>query len=175
MPHTNHFTPSQVRTRIRTAIRPFSSRGGISLRVLLPQLWDMQLCTADEVLSSDFMREYEANTNSAIYGVRLISQTLQEQYFRGANRLWHIAIVKGNELTASHVVTLHIGDSVQGPQAVPHFGADWLIDHTMRIRPTCLTDMALDQESALLRDSLRNARRNQSPSPAPSAGEEEEL
>lgn len=175
MPANNrtHFSKSQVRTRLRSAIRPYSQRGGISLRVLSPLNFSPPV-PRDHSTTSDFQEAYASFCAHAMSNVNLISQLTEDSFYLAHNRLWHIAIVKGNELTQATVVTVHIGSDTEAPVVIAGFGEGWL-QRDCVIIPDVLTTRALDMEQALLRTQSRNARRNQSSSLSPSDSEEDDI
>lgn len=175
MPANNQtFSKSQVRSRLRSAIREHSQRGGVSLRAISPMhhFPPVSILTAHD---PEYRAQYAGMSDHAIARVNLISQLLEDEEYRAHNRIWHIAIVKGNEITQAKVVTVHIGNDIASPVPMVSFGEGWLHDGNGIVIPEVFTEGALNMEQALLRNQSRNANRNRSRSLSPSDSEQDDF
>jgi hypothetical protein len=128
MPRNNHtLSPSQTRTRIRSAIRSVNQRGGVSLRVLYPDIQpSFTIASLDVFERAETKAIYRAQSSGQINNVTLISTALENEAMRLVDRLWHIAILKGNDLSTARVYDVWIGNHNISPIIVRNFASGWL-------------------------------------------------
>jgi hypothetical protein len=148
------FSPSQVRTRLRRALREQTGRGGgISLRALHVVNWNanINLATSDGTEIQTFNTNYYSMSGRAVVNVCLISQALQDPLKLQVNRLWHIAVMHGRDIERAKVYTVWIGNHETPALLLPGFGGGWLCEvGTDNLLPRCLMQDARAQWDNLL-------------------------
>jgi hypothetical protein len=147
----DYFSPSQVRTRLRRVLQPYTHRGGgISLKVLIPYSNSLYppLPTYPHPAEQDavelWTQNYEDMTLRTVKNVSRISQVLAEHpddYCR-VNRVWHIAVV-GKDSTRAF--SIYIGNHTSPAYRI-FIGADWLFTPSPDdlLRTSCLTTTAVE-------------------------------
>lgn len=168
----DYFSPSQVRTRLRRVLQPYTHRGGgISLKVLIPYSNSLYppLPTYPHPAEQDAVElwrlNYEDMTNRSIISVSRISQVLAEHpddYCR-VNRVWHIAVV-GKDSTRAF--SIYIGNHTSPAYRI-FVGADWLF--TPSPDDLLITDSFTGLAHAEYRSETSRTRRPSSTSTPPDA------
>jgi hypothetical protein len=119
---TTHFSPSQVRTRLRSALRNVNGRGGGTiLRVIVPN----PIRPANDVLEPPFELAslLDDHINLALRVPNFVHSTvkisvalqLNSQFFCAHNRVMYILRTSGRDILKAQLLPVHLGNPTVPP------------------------------------------------------------